>query len=348
MPTIMRTKKQQSSKRYRARRVPLSHMGDGASFPMAEYAYGVEVDEVTTAEGDRAEAASQNNTERPDRQLKVEDALAYLNQVKATFEWQPHVYSAFLDIMKEFKTHSIDTPGVISRVLKLFHGHRELILGFNTFLPPGYTIEFSDDENKPRVQLKYPPGVTGPQPSGFVTMNAQHATPGAAAPRSLPSPADWESLYPPPPPVLALGARRELTNQKKPIDFDQAANYVTKIKERFARQPATYMAFLEILHAYQKEQKKIKWVYEQIARLFKDHADLLGEFSQFLPDGSFTRVSPTARWRLVGRMAGPLMLAWRRASERVYAPGGAGFELCRHEFVALSGGAAGNGAAAVA
>ena len=54
--------------------------------------------------------------------------------------------------MKEFKAQSIDTPGVIDRVLQLFHGHRELILGFNIFLPPGYKIEFSDDEKAPRVQ----------------------------------------------------------------------------------------------------------------------------------------------------------------------------------------------------
>lgn len=36
---------------------------------------------------------------------------------------------------------SIDTPGVISRVSTLFKGHPELIVGFNTFLPPGYKIE---------------------------------------------------------------------------------------------------------------------------------------------------------------------------------------------------------------
>ncbi len=40
----------------------------------------------------------------------------------------------FLDIMKKFKAQSIDTPGVIDRVLNLFSGHSELILGFNTFL----------------------------------------------------------------------------------------------------------------------------------------------------------------------------------------------------------------------
>jgi hypothetical protein len=40
----------------------------------------------------------------------------------------------FLDIMKEFKAQSIDTLDVIDRVLKLFFGHHELILGFNIFL----------------------------------------------------------------------------------------------------------------------------------------------------------------------------------------------------------------------
>ena len=66
--------------------------------------------------------------------LAEEDALAYLDQVKMKFEDKPEIYNQFLDIMKEFKAQSIDTPGVIDRVLQLFHGHRELILGFNTFL----------------------------------------------------------------------------------------------------------------------------------------------------------------------------------------------------------------------
>ena len=33
--------------------------------------------------------------------------------------------------------------GVISRVSELFDGHTELIVGFNTFLPPGYKIEMN-------------------------------------------------------------------------------------------------------------------------------------------------------------------------------------------------------------
>uniref|UniRef100_A0A182K7V0 Paired amphipathic helix protein Sin3a n=1 Tax=Anopheles christyi TaxID=43041 RepID=A0A182K7V0_9DIPT len=75
------------------------------------------------------------------QRLKVEDALSYLDQVKFRFGNQPQVYNDFLDIMKEFKSQSIDTPGVIQRVSNLFRGHPELIVGFNTFLPPGYKIE---------------------------------------------------------------------------------------------------------------------------------------------------------------------------------------------------------------
>ncbi|CAN8067113.1 unnamed protein product, partial [Agarophyton chilense] len=74
------------------------------------------------------------------RELKVEDALAYLEKVKSQFSGNIDVYNQFLDIMKEFKAQSIDTRQVIHRVAELFRGHKELILGFNTFLPPGYNI----------------------------------------------------------------------------------------------------------------------------------------------------------------------------------------------------------------
>jgi hypothetical protein len=59
----------------------------------------------------------------------------------ASSHFNTKVYNDFLDIMKEFKSSNIDTPGVISRVSELFEGHTDLIVGFNTFLPPGYKIE---------------------------------------------------------------------------------------------------------------------------------------------------------------------------------------------------------------
>jgi len=52
----------------------------------------------------------------------------------------------------------------------------------------------------------------------------------------------------------------------------------------FVAQPETYKAFLEILHTYQKEQRGIKDVLEQVSTLFADHPDLLKEFTYFLPD----------------------------------------------------------------
>lgn len=77
--------------------------------------------------------------------LKVEDALCYLDRVKMIFAPRPKVYNDFLDIMKEFKSQSLDTPGVIKRVANLFQGREELIVGFNAFLPHGYRIELGSD-----------------------------------------------------------------------------------------------------------------------------------------------------------------------------------------------------------
>ncbi|CAF0731849.1 unnamed protein product [Rotaria sordida] len=87
--------------------------------------------------------------------LKVEDALSYLDKVKNQFALQPQVYNQFLDIMKEFKSQSIDTQEVINRVSTLFHGHPDLIVGFNTFLPPGYKIEVSS-EHSGYIQVTHP------------------------------------------------------------------------------------------------------------------------------------------------------------------------------------------------
>lgn len=88
--------------------------------------------------------------------------------------------------------------------------------------------------------------------------------------------------------------------QNQPVEFNHAISYVNKIKNRFQSQPEKYKRFLEILHAYQKEQKVIKEgsgtvpgkqlteaeVYSQVAKLFDQQEDLLREFGQFLPDAT--------------------------------------------------------------
>ncbi|KAH8682355.1 hypothetical protein BX600DRAFT_41402 [Xylariales sp. PMI_506] len=89
----------------------------------------------------------------------LNDALSYLDQVKVQFAEQPDVYNRFLDIMKDFKSQTIDTPGVIKRVSELFAGHPNLIQGFNTFLPPGYRIECGEG-NPSHIRVTTPMGTT--------------------------------------------------------------------------------------------------------------------------------------------------------------------------------------------
>ncbi|XP_051141397.1 paired amphipathic helix protein Sin3-like 2 isoform X2 [Andrographis paniculata] len=83
------------------------------------------------------------------QKLTTNDALSYLKQVKDMFQDQREKYDRFLDVMKDFKAQRIDTAGVIARVKELFKGHPNLILGFNTFLPKGYEITLTEEEEAP-------------------------------------------------------------------------------------------------------------------------------------------------------------------------------------------------------
>uniref|UniRef100_A0A8C6X5Z6 SIN3 transcription regulator family member A n=1 Tax=Naja naja TaxID=35670 RepID=A0A8C6X5Z6_NAJNA len=216
------------------------------------------------------------------------------------------------------EVHNIDTPGVISRVSQLFKGHPDLIMGFNTFLPPGYKIEVQTNDmvnvTTPGQVHQIPAHGLQPQPQP----QPQHPSQPSPPPAKISKPSQLQAHTPtsqqtPPvpyasprsPPVqphtpvtISLGATPSLQNNQ-PVEFNHAINYVNKIKNRFQGQPDIYKAFLEILHTYQKEQRNAKEaggnytpalteqeVYAQVARLFKNQEDLLSEFGQFLPDAN--------------------------------------------------------------
>ena len=146
--------------------------------------------------------------------LNVKDALSYLDQVKIQFSDNPDVYNRFLDIMKDFKSQAIDTPGVIERVSSLFKGHPTLIQGFNTFLPPGYHIECSTNPHDPdSIRVTTPTGTTTstigpldshhlqsgvPNLSGGYHMSYPHQPPASMMP-SIPPHQPGPSLQPPVP-----------------------------------------------------------------------------------------------------------------------------------------------------
>ncbi|KAM9385202.1 LOW QUALITY PROTEIN: paired amphipathic helix protein Sin3b [Pholidichthys leucotaenia] len=220
------------------------------------------------------------------QKLKVEDALSYLDQVKIRFANDPGIYNKFLDIMKEFKSQSIDTPGVINRVSQLFHGHPDLVLGFNAFLPPGYRIEVPKNGMaflQSPFSTQVSPGQQGkslnspPVTMASSSAPAVHTKAGPAQtsevkvassePLSLststgPSdPTNRLSL-----PLTSREGQSEATSsslsppslETSPVEFDSAISYVNKIKNRFLDNPEIYRSFLEILHTYQKEQLEVK------------------------------------------------------------------------------------------
>uniref|UniRef100_A0A4W3H5F9 Paired amphipathic helix protein Sin3a n=1 Tax=Callorhinchus milii TaxID=7868 RepID=A0A4W3H5F9_CALMI len=225
------------------------------------------------------------------QRLKVEDALSYLDQVKLQFGNQPQVYNDFLDIMKEFKSQSIDTPGVISRVSQLFKGHPDLIMGFNTFLPPGYKIEVQTNDmvnvtTPGQVHQILPQHITQPQPQPQPQPQHQQLTPPTPAPAQpqpqppaklakplqsqthtpasqpnallAPYPSPRSPTVQPHTPVTSAHTTTPPMQNNQPVEFNHAINYVNKIKNRFQGQPDIYKAFLEILHTYQKEQRNAK------------------------------------------------------------------------------------------
>ncbi|KHN13457.1 Paired amphipathic helix protein Sin3-like 3 [Glycine soja] len=101
------------------------------------------------------EPSGQSQMTTGDGQIPTtKDALAFLKAVEDAFQDKREKYDYFMVIMKDFKAQRIDTIGVMERVEELFKGHKDLILGFNTFLPKGYKIILPlEDEQPPQKKL---------------------------------------------------------------------------------------------------------------------------------------------------------------------------------------------------
>lgn len=239
---------------------------------------------------------------------------------------------------------------LIFKFFVLQQGHPELIVGFNTFLPPGYKIEVQANDQGVAFQVS----VSVPSPSGgnihltqptsphkgsgqfsmhqiqpvlvpptapqniHIPIQQAQQSPIATVPQNFSRDRSASTCAAQPPAAVSdlvnsqghalhhisqahqtIMQAEQTGNQNQPVEFNHAISYVNKIKIRFQTQPEKYKKFLEILHAYQKEQKVIKEsggniqptrteaeVYSQVAKLFDGQEDLLREFGQFLPDAT--------------------------------------------------------------
>ena len=87
------------------------------------------------------------------QKAEAEAALSYLDTINFQFQNMPEVFNTFLDVMKRFKSANIDTLGVVKRVAELFEGHTTLIVGLNTFLPPGFEIQADSGSGQLKVAI---------------------------------------------------------------------------------------------------------------------------------------------------------------------------------------------------
>ncbi|KAG8818871.1 Transcriptional regulatory protein sin3 [Serendipita sp. 401] len=223
-----------------------------------------------------------------ERPLNVTDAMRYLDSVKTRFHDRPEVYNRFLDIMKDFKSAVIDTPGVIERVSRLFAANQDLVRGFNTFLPVGYFIEAGLN--------------------GYITVHSPHGTSHFSAvdptatfqpPMNMPTNMTYHNSLPPAEfpqgsnstqsrsPYVAPAAMNDVSmhpsepNEDKQAQYQKAIQFVNKIKNRLAGEPETYKTFLELIQKYGDNDVTVQ---QQIHTLLKGAPDLQAEIKEFWHD----------------------------------------------------------------
>ncbi|SJL06566.1 uncharacterized protein ARMOST_09908 [Armillaria ostoyae] len=125
---------------------------------------------------------------KPPRLLNFTDILNYMDVFKVRFQDKSEVYNGFLVIMGDFKNQIIDTPDVIQRISRLFHGEPELVRAFNMFLPAGHRIDVFPNT----ITITTPQGTTTESTDSFRIASIQ------------------------PPPDISLRSKRKWTTLDRP------------------------------------------------------------------------------------------------------------------------------------
>lgn len=129
-----------------------------------------------------------------------------------------------LNYGQPFCHYSIDTPGVINRVSQLFKGHPDLIMGFNTFLPPGYKIEVQTND---MVNVTTPGQIHYITPHGISVQNL----PASGASSQPPSHPQHQSLP---------HTGQHTNNNTPPITTQPAPNKTSKVEYTLLHGPTCF------------------------------------------------------------------------------------------------------------
>lgn len=109
---------------------------------------------------------------------------------------------------------------MIKRIVELFNGYPDLMLGFNDFVPAPYRIEYKEDEKQIIVT----------------------------------TPTDSEDIIIPVGEVKPRSTEQAASLQPKALSVSDALGYLNTIKAQYTDNPQVYDAFLDLMKEF-KEQR---------------------------------------------------------------------------------------------
>ncbi|XP_010453633.1 PREDICTED: paired amphipathic helix protein Sin3-like 1 [Camelina sativa] len=100
----------------------------------------------------RSGDSSVTSNVQPVRTSTFDEAMSFVLEVRETFRDQRDKFETFLNILKALGQGSMrenrpDYATLVARVKQLFHGHNNLIIGFNTILLPEHQISLEDEND---------------------------------------------------------------------------------------------------------------------------------------------------------------------------------------------------------
>uniref|UniRef100_A0A0D3API6 Histone deacetylase interacting domain-containing protein n=1 Tax=Brassica oleracea var. oleracea TaxID=109376 RepID=A0A0D3API6_BRAOL len=86
------------------------------------------------------------------KRQSTRDVRGYLQIVLNRFPDNREIYDKITKLLKDLRLARVRSAynDVISKVSQLFKEHKDLLLGFNKFLPPGYKITLPKDQTQRR------------------------------------------------------------------------------------------------------------------------------------------------------------------------------------------------------